>query len=130
MKKKNFFPNYYNDISNFIQNCDFQNIIKASDKIKKIKKKNKLFLIGNGGSSSIASHVATDLTKISNIRSVTFNETNLITCFSNDYGYENWASKAIDKFGIENDICILISSSGKSQNIINAANQCKKKKFI
>tara|TARA_Y100000816_G_C26091450_1_gene576855 strand:- start:402 stop:938 length:537 start_codon:yes stop_codon:yes gene_type:complete len=130
MTKKNFFSNYYKNLTSFIEKCDTKKIVKASNIIKNIKKKNKLFLIGNGGSSSIASHVATDLTKIANIRSVTFNETNLITCFSNDYGYENWASKAIEKFGIENDICILISSSGKSKNIINAAKMCKNKKIF
>jgi D-sedoheptulose 7-phosphate isomerase len=83
----------------------------------------------DGGSASIANHVATDLTKISKIRSITFNESNLITCFANDYGYENWVSKGIEKFSIPGDICILISSSGESKNIINAAKECRRKKI-
>ena len=45
----------------------------------------------------------------------------MITCFSNDYGYENWVSKALDFYGDEGDLVILISSSGNSKNIINAA---------
>lgn len=128
--KKDYFKNYYKELSNLVINFDETKIVGAAQKIKNIRKNNKLFLIGNGGSSSIANHVATDFTKISNIRSVTFNETNLITCFSNDYGFENWPSKAVEKFGIKNDICVLISSSGKSKNIINAAKICKEKKIF
>ena len=50
----------------------------------------------NGGSSAIASHVSIDLTKNANIRCVNYNEADLITYFSNDYGYERWIEKAID----------------------------------
>ena len=127
MNNKFFFEDYYEKLSIFIKDCENEKIYKAATKIKKLNKKNKIILIGNGGSSSIASHVATDLTKISNVRSVTFNETNLITCFANDYGYENLHSKAIEKFALKGDICVLISSSGKSPNIINAAKFCRKK---
>ena len=102
-------------------------IIEISEKLKKLGKKNKVIIAGNGGSASIAAHTAVDLTKISKIRSITFNEPNLITCFANDYGYENWLSKSIEEYMFEGDICILISSSGKSKNIINAAKACKKK---
>ena len=62
-----------------------------------------------------------------NIRAVTFNEPNLLTCFSNDYGYENWIKKAIEFHGQKGDLVIFISSSGKSKNMINAAKYCKNK---
>ena len=39
----------------------------------------KVFIVGNGGSSSIASHVSVDLAKAANIKSDTFNNSNLIT---------------------------------------------------
>ena len=55
-----------------------------------------------------------------------FNEADLITCFANDYGYENWVAKAIEFYGDEGDVAILISSSGKSDNMINAAAQANK----
>ena len=45
----------------------------------------------------------------------------LITCFANDYGYEFWLSKAIEFYGDKGDVVILISSSGSSQNMLNAA---------
>ena len=50
----------------------------------------------------------------------------LITCLSNDFGYENWVSKAIEYYADSGDTIILISSSGTSQNIINGAKQAKK----
>ena len=62
---------------------------------KIIKQNNRIFIIGNGGSSSIASHVSVDFAKVARIRSSTFNNSNLITCFANDYKYENWVTEAI-----------------------------------
>ena len=93
------------------------------------KNNKKIMIFGNGGSSAIASHVSVDLTKNANIRCVNFNEADLITCFSNDYGYERWIEKAIDFYGDEKDSLILISSSGKSKNMINACNAAKNKKI-
>ena len=72
---------------------------------------NKVLIVGNGGSAAMASHVSVDLTKQAGIRTVNFNEADLITCFANDYGYENWVKKAIEFYGDEGDVAILISSS-------------------
>ena len=52
-------------------------------------------IFGNGGSAAIASHFSVDLTKNAGIRCFNFNESDLITCFSNDYGYEKWVEKAV-----------------------------------
>ena len=94
----------------------------ACELIAKTKKESgKLMVFGNGGSAAIASHVAVDFTKAAGIRAVNFNEADLITCFSNDYGYENWVSKAIEFYADPADTVILISSSGKSSNMINGA---------
>ena len=86
-------------------------------------------IFGYGGSAAIASHVSVDLTKNANIRSVNFNEADLITCFSNDYGYERWIEKAIDFYAESKDVLILISSSGKSPNMINACKAARNKKI-
>ena len=56
------------------------------------------------------------------------NESNLITCFSNDYGYENWIKEALNFYYDKGDVVILVSSSGNSKNIVNAAKWCIKKK--
>ena len=81
----------------------------------------KVICAGNGGSAAMASHIAVDLTKAAGIRSINFNEADLITCFANDYGYAHWLEKAIAYYGDAGDAAILISSSGKSPNMLNAA---------
>ena len=93
---------------------------------------NKVIFLGNGGSASIASHVSVDLTKNAKIRSINFNEADLITCFANDFGHENWMKEALRMYCDNNDIVVLISSSGNSRNIVNAAKWCSKSnlKFI
>ena len=127
MDYKNFFSHYADSISELLKNVD-TNLIKASvNLIANTKKnKNKIYIVGNGGSSSIASHVSVDFTKVAKINCSTFNNANLITCFANDYGYENWVIEAIKSYSSEQDLFILISSSGTSKNIVNAAQYCKK----
>ena len=81
---------------------------------------NKVIVAGNGGSAATASHCAVDLTKNAGIRAVNFNEADLITCFANDYGYEQWLQKALEFYADKGDLVILISSSGQSANIVRA----------
>lgn len=85
----------------------------------------RVILVGNGGSAAIASHVAVDLTKTANITAINFNEPSLITCFANDYGYENWVAKALEFYAKPEDVFIAISSSGQSRNILNGAYYAK-----
>jgi len=87
----------------------------------------KIIFAGNGGSAAMASHCAVDFTKTAGLRSINFNESDLITCFANDYGYENWISKALEMYADSPDAVVLISSSGKSPNIINAAEYARSK---
>jgi D-sedoheptulose 7-phosphate isomerase len=118
--------NFLKEISQIINDIDNNKIKSATKIILKKKKNNKIILAGNGASATISSHVAVDLTKSAKIRAVNFNEAGLLTCFSNDYGYENWLKKALEFYSIPGDIVILISSSGNSKNIINAAKISKK----
>ncbi len=125
MKYNNFFKEYSNSIFKLLNQVDTNLIDLAIELIKKkIKSGNTIYIIGNGGSASIASHVSVDFAKVAKIKSSTFNNSNLITCFANDYGYENWVKEAIKSYCLKNDLLILISSSGKSPNIINAARYC------
>jgi D-sedoheptulose 7-phosphate isomerase len=105
-------------------------IINVKNAIIRAKKTNSRVLIfGNGGSAAIASHVSVDLTKNIKVKAMNFNEADLITCFSNDYGYEKWIEKAINFYGEKGDVVILISSSGKSKNMLNASRMAKRKKI-
>ena len=122
-----YFKNYNQSIFDLLNDFDTSLIDNSVSLINNCKNNNgKVYIVGNGGSSSIASHVSVDLTKVANVQSDTFNNSNVITCFANDYGYENWVSEAIKAYTQKNDMLILISSSGTSKNILNAAKYCKK----
>jgi len=82
---------------------------------------NKVMVMGNGASASIASHISTDLSKNAGIRTVNFNDANLITALSNDCGYENWMAKAVELYFDQGDVVMSVSSSGTSINVIKAA---------
>ncbi|TAK12832.1 MAG: SIS domain-containing protein [Acidobacteria bacterium] len=87
----------------------------------------KVILAGNGASSAIASHVAVDFTKAAGVRAVTFHDVDLITCFANDYGYDQWIEQALVAYADERDLVILISSSGKSPNVLRAAEYARRR---
>jgi D-sedoheptulose 7-phosphate isomerase len=127
---KKFLKSYFNEISNQMKNIDDDILLAIINKLKEVKQNlRKIIIIGNGGSAAIASHVSIDLTKAANIRSTNFNEASLLTCFSNDYGYEHWVEKAIEFYADTDDLVILISSSGQSENIINGAKKAKDMKL-
>ena len=127
--KKKFINKYINDFRSLILADDqiINKLIKVSELMIKLKKNNKKIIIaGNGASASVSSHFSVDLTKNAKIRSINFNEANLITCFSNDFGYENWLTNAVKFYCDKGDILFLVSVSGKSKNIVNAAKKAKK----
>lgn len=131
MKKKNFnFNKYFFLIKEKISSNKF--LIENLQKLKKDilnckKKRKKVIIFGNGGSAAIASHFALDLTNVGRVRCVNFSDPSLITCFANDYGFDNWIHKAIDFYADRDDLLILISSSGMSKNMINAVKNSKVK---
>lgn len=122
-----FYSRYFGAINKKILEYNETSLNLFVKKLIDVKKnKKKVIIVGNGGSAAIASHVSVDLTKACKIRSVNFNEADLITCFANDYGYENWVKKGVDFYADKKDLLICISSSGMSKNIINGAKQAKK----
>ena len=127
MKDKKFIDDYLERYKKVLLQTDVsENMITAKTLLLKTRQNGKkVIIVGNGGSAAMASHVTVDFTKAANIRAVNFNEADLITCFANDYGYENWVKKALEAYADKDDLAILISSSGKSPNILNGARQAK-----
>ena len=124
---KDYFEMYRNSL---LDESVFDDLILGKDKILKCNESGKkILIVGNGGSAAIASHFSVDLTKNARIRCINFNESSLITCFSNDFGYENWVAKAVEYYGDEGDLAIFISSSGNSLNIINGIETAKSLKI-
>ena len=104
------------------QLIELKRLLKATHETNR-----KTILAGNGGSAAMASHVAVDLTKNAGVRCMNFNEADLITCFANDFGYEHWVAKALEFYAEAGDLVILISSSGRSPNMINAARYARER---
>lgn len=106
----------------------YESFNKFYELVKEVQSSNKkLMFAGNGASASISGHAAVDFTKQGKTRAMSFNQAGLITCFSNDYGYENWVARAVDFYGDEGDVVVLISCSGKSPNVVKAAEFAKQK---
>tara|TARA_B100001540_G_scaffold314937_1_gene340942 strand:+ start:438 stop:983 length:546 start_codon:yes stop_codon:yes gene_type:complete len=128
---KNFIKNYYSDLNRICENIERNSFEKLYFKIKNFKKKksNKVLIFGNGAGASIASHVANDMSNTLKIKTLSFDSATQLTCYSNDYGYENWVVKVLEVFFEKGDLIIFLSASGMSKNMINAAKHCKKKKI-
>jgi D-sedoheptulose 7-phosphate isomerase len=89
-----------------------------------ISNSSEILLVGNGGSNAIASHMAVDYIKFFNKKCLVPNASDLITMIVNDYGSEKMYSKFIEYNPGNNQLAILISSSGNSKNILEAAYKC------
>jgi D-sedoheptulose 7-phosphate isomerase len=123
----NFFTDYFNHVKSALDNVDLNDLNRAVRIIKTASRAgNKIIIAGNGGSAAMASHVSVDFTKVAGIRAINFNEPDLLTCFANDYGYDKVFEKAIKFYGDKGDVLILISSSGSSDNVVNAAKYANK----
>ena len=85
-----------------------------------------LFLVGNGGSAGVVSHILTDFINVNKLNARTLHESSLLSCMSNDYGYENSFSESLSTLAREKDLLIAVSSSGCSPNIHNAVKSVKK----
>lgn len=128
MNEELFIKKYYEKCSDFLSNCDVtENIIEAKKIILETKSADKkLIFAGNGASASIANHASLDFTKQGKVKSVNFNESAFITAFANDFGYDHWVEKAVEHYGEVGDTLILISCSGTSKNVVNAAKYARK----
>ena len=91
MKEKEFLQNYFNNFNNLTKfNDETINKLVTTKKVflETHQSGKKIMVFGNGGSAAIANHFSVDLTKNAKVRCTNYNESDLITCFSNDYGYE------------------------------------------
>ena len=101
-----------------------QKLSIVGEKLEKHKKNGgRLVIFGNGASASIASHAALDFTKQGRLEALCFHDPALLTAYSNDYGYDNAFKQILISYGYPSDIAIFISTSGESQNIINACQE-------
>ena len=117
---------------NLVEKSLIQKISDASKIISKsLKNGGTIFWCGNGGSASDSMHLSAELIgrfKKNRIplKSIALSSNpSTLTCIANDFGYENIFSRQIQALGKNNDVLVVISTSGNSKNIIKAINQAK-----
>ncbi len=130
--------NIINEIDIIIEN--FQDLKKIAPIMENIGKMwvnclengHKIMFCGNGGSASDAQHLAAELVgryKVDRkgLAGLCLNtDTSIITAIGNDYGYDQIFARQVQGLGQEGDILLGLSTSGNSQNVINAFYEAKK----
>jgi D-sedoheptulose 7-phosphate isomerase len=82
-----------------------------------------VYLVGNGASASMASHVAADLAKNAHVHTEVFSDLSLITAIANDVSYEEVFAEPLRRRMRGGDVLVAVSSSGESPNILRAAEE-------
>jgi D-sedoheptulose 7-phosphate isomerase len=120
---------YFEQLLQVIPQLSFRSLDGIVDTLyQAYERRHTIFLFGNGGSASLASHMACDLGKGTSsshrkkrVRVVALTD-NLptITAYANDMGYEHIFSEQLKNLAQPGDIALAISGSGNSPNVINA----------
>lgn len=131
---KSHFTEAQQILQSFLSNDDnFINIAKVGDTIlAAIKSGNKIISCGNGGSMCDAMHFAEELSgrykhNRKALPAISISDASHITCVANDYGFDQIFSRFVDALGQPGDVLFAISTSGNSQNILNAITVAKEK---
>lgn len=136
--KINFLENYRNNTYRAYKNVDFNIVSKIIDLLDEtIKRNNKIFVAGNGGSASVSNHMMCDFIKgikTSNKKKLPkvislSNSIETITAISNDINFDMIFSYQLENYYEKGDCLICFSSSGQSKNIINLIKYANKKKI-
>lgn len=96
-----------------------------------LKSGGKLLVFGNGGSAADAQHIAGELVnrflqERKALPAIALStDGGVLTCIANDSGFENVFARQIEALGREGDVCIAISTSGQSENIVVACEQAR-----
>ena len=96
-----------------------------------IKNDSKIFSCGNGGSMCDATHFAEELSgrfreNRKGLPSIAISDPSFLTCVANDFGFEYVFSRYLEANARKGDLLLAISTSGKSKNVLNACQYCKK----
>ena len=125
----NYFESYANTIAASLKGVDRAALLRASIQLNIVRDEGaRVFVAGNGGSAAIADHLECDFlkgcrhkTKTLNTKSLVSNGS-LVTAIANDLGYDQVFRFQLEVADVRpGEILLLISSSGNSENIIQAA---------
>jgi len=123
---------YLRNLEIAIEHFESAEFLKTVGILKEARLARKnVFIIGNGGSASSASHIANDWIKNTrqkgkpDLKVLPLNDIALFSAYANDEGYETVYAEQIRSFGEEGDVLITMSTSGNSPNIIKAIQVAK-----
>lgn len=127
---KNLTTNYVNTLTDVLKQLDSEQVKSLVDTLLTMKANNgTLYLCGNGGSAANAIHLANDFTfgispegNALKVEALPANSS-VLTCLGNDIGYENIFAHQLKVKANSNDILLVLSGSGNSENIIRATQQ-------
>ena len=103
----------------------FSGWAEVSEKIR--EEGRTIYLIGNGASASMASHMSADLAKNAHIHTEVFSDLSLMTAISNDISFSEVFAEPIRRRIKKGDMVVSISSSGQSENILKAADEARRR---
>lgn len=102
-----------------LDSIEIENIIKIVNNA--IIQKKRIYIAGNGGSATTASHFAEDMNGTKKVKAISLcNDISFITATANDFDYDYIFKRQLECLYDEGDLLILISASGNSKNLINA----------
>jgi len=114
-------------LNRFISDPENWNKIETAGNlmVQALNSGNKIISCGNGGSLCDAMHFAEELTgrfhkERRPLPAIAISDPSHLTCVANDFGYDHIFSRVIEALGKPGDILLAISTSGNSQNVINA----------
>ena len=85
----------------------------------------RVIILGNGGSSSVASHISQDYMKFHGKKVSILSDPSMITMLTNDFGYDYAYQKFLEYYVEEDTLVVIISSGGESDNILNCLTWCE-----
>jgi D-sedoheptulose 7-phosphate isomerase len=86
---------------------------------------NRIIILGNGGSNSVASHISQDYMKFHRKKVSILSDPSMITMLTNDFGYDHAYQKFLEFYVEKDTLVIIMSSGGESKNMLNAQNWCE-----
>ncbi len=114
---------YFADVNGALLTLNHYEIEKAVEILKRVRENNgTVYLVGNGGSASTASHFANDLEKMCSLKAIGVGDmVPKILAYGNDNGWENMFSEVLSHNLRPGDAVVAISCSGNSPNVVRAA---------
>lgn len=88
----------------------------------------RIIILGNGGSNSVASHISQDYMKFHRKKVSILSDPSMLTMLINDFGYESAYQKFLEYYVEKDTLVIIMSSGGESKNMLNAQEWCEQNK--